>query len=135
LGYRWCDSIATKKTGISETNAVDKKVVIGATKCGDACVLYDATGKIIWNDTIAVQYNTGSDAQTNGSGTVWPGLGNGVESCIANDNQTAYFAVSNMAFNFFSSQGGHGDPVFNAIENGIGTGTITAIDINTGRIK
>ena len=111
MGYRWSDSLATKKTGISETNAVDKKVVIGATKLGDACVLYDATGKIIWNDTIAVQYNTGSDAQTNGSGTVWPGLGNGVESYIANDNQTAYFAVSNMAFNFFSSQGGHGDPV------------------------
>ena len=101
MGYRWSDILATKKTGISGTNAVDKKVVIGATKRGDACVLDDATVKIIWNDTIAVQYNMGTDAQTNGSGTVWPGLGNDVESYIANDNQTAYFAVSNMAFNFF----------------------------------
>src|SRR5436190_23170154 len=44
-----------------------------------------------------------------------------------------------MAANFFSSQGsdfgGHADPVFDAIENGIGNGTITAIDINTGKIK
>ena len=40
-----------------------------------------------------------------------------------------------MAANFFSSQGGHVDPVFDAIENGIGNGTITAIDINTGKIK
>jgi hypothetical protein len=69
----------------------------------------------------------GADAQINGSGTVWPGLGNGVESYTENDNQTAYFEVSNMAFNFFSSYGGHADPVFDAIENGIGNGTITAI--------
>jgi hypothetical protein len=40
-----------------------------------------------------------------------------------------------MAFSFFSLQGGHADPVFNAIKNGIGNGTITAIDINIGRIK
>lgn len=40
-----------------------------------------------------------------------------------------------MAANFFSSQGGHADPVFDAIENGVGNGTITAIDINTGKIK
>jgi hypothetical protein len=77
----------------------------------------------------------GADAQANGSGTIWPGLGNGVESYIAKDNQTAYFAVSNMAFRFLSSQGGHADPVFNAIKNGIGNGTFTAIDINIGRIK
>jgi hypothetical protein len=47
LGYRGSYSLATKKTGISETNAVDKKVVIGATKRGDICVLDDATVKII----------------------------------------------------------------------------------------
>ena len=60
MGYRWSDSLATKKTGISETNAVDKKVVIGATKRGDACVLYDATGKIIWA-MILLQFNTIQD--------------------------------------------------------------------------
>jgi outer membrane protein assembly factor BamB len=78
---------------------------------------------------------TRADAQPNGSGTIWPGPGHGVEDYSANDNQTAYFASSNMAANFFSSQGGHADPVFDVIENGIGNGTITAIDINTGKIK
>jgi outer membrane protein assembly factor BamB len=131
----WSDSLATKKTGTNETNTVDKKVVIGGTKRGDAYALDATTGKIIWNHAVAVQYNTGSDAQVNGSGTIWPGPGHGVESYTANDNQTSYFAVSNMAFNFFSSHGGHADPVFDAIENGIGNGTITAIDINTGKIK
>jgi alcohol dehydrogenase (cytochrome c) len=130
----WSDSLATTKTGTNETN-VEKKVVIGGTKRGEAYALDAADGKVLWNDTVAVQYNTGADAQANGSGTVWPGPGHGVEAFTANDNQTAYFAVSNMAANFFSSQGGHADPVFDAIENGIGNGTITAIDINTGKIK
>ena len=73
--------------------------------------------------------------QANSSGTVRPGPGHDVEAYTANDNQTVYFASSNMAANFFSSQGGHADPVFDAIENGVGNGTITAIDINTGKIK
>jgi alcohol dehydrogenase (cytochrome c) len=78
---------------------------------------------------------TRADVQANSSGTVRPGPGHGVEAYTANDNQTVYFASSNMAANFFSSQGGHADPVFDAIENGVGNGTITAIDINTGKIK
>ena len=49
----------------------------------------------------------------------------------ANDNHTAYLAVTNMAYNFFSSEGGRVAPSFNAI----GNGTITAIDIKTGKIK
>lgn len=53
----------------------------------------------------------------------------------ANDNHTAYFAVTNMAYNFFSSEGGRVAPSFNAIANGIGNGTITAIAIKTGKIK
>ena len=91
-----------KKIGANETNAADKKVVVGSTKHEDAYALDAATGKIIWKDTVAVQYNTGADAQANGSGTVWPGPGHGVETHTANDNQTAYFVVSNMVFNFFS---------------------------------
>lgn len=64
---------------------------------------------------------------------------NGVEAYTANDNQTAYFAVSNMGFNFFSTnlseKGAKVVPAFDAIGNGIGNGTITAIDIKTGNIK
>ena len=44
-----------------------------------------------------------------------------------------------MGFNFFSSGPSEQDtkivPAFGAIENGIGNGTITAIDMDTGNIK
>jgi hypothetical protein len=44
-----------------------------------------------------------------------------------------------MGYNFFLSpnggDGGHIVPVFNAIANGIGNGTITAIEISSGKIK
>ena len=83
--------------------------------------------------------NTSSDPAPNGSGIVWPGTHNGVEAYTANDNQTAYFAVSNTGFNFFqpisSEKGAKVVPAFDAIDNGIGNGTITAIDVNTGNIK
>jgi alcohol dehydrogenase (cytochrome c) len=114
-------------------------VVIGGTKRGDAYALDGQTGNVLWNKTIGIQNNTFSNPAPNGSGIVWPGTHNGVEAYTANDNQTAYFAVSNMGFNFFSSNssetGARIDPAFDAIDNGIGNGTITAIDIDTGNIK
>ena len=51
----------------------------------------------------------------------------------ANNNHTAYFAVSNMVFNFFSTNSSKkyaiGIPVFDVIKNGIGKGKVTAIEI------
>jgi alcohol dehydrogenase (cytochrome c) len=114
-------------------------VVIDGTKRGDAYALDGQTGNVLWNKTIGIQNNTFSNPAPNRSGIVWPGTHNGVEAYTANDNQTAYFAVSNMGFNFFSSNssetGARIDPAFDAIDNGIGNGTITAIDIDTGNIK
>ena len=116
-----------------------KRVVIVGTKHGDANALDGQTGDILWNKTVGIQYRTFANPAPNGSGIVWPGTHNGVEAYTANDNQTAYFAVSNMEFNFFSSGPSEKDakvvPAFDAIENGLGNGTITAIDIDTGNIK
>ncbi|MGZ5485891.1 MAG: hypothetical protein ACXWFB_08295 [Nitrososphaeraceae archaeon] len=78
-------------------------MVIVGTKRGDAYALDGQTGDILWNKTVGIQYRTFANPAPNGSGIVWPGTHNGVEAYTANDNQTAYFAVSNMGFNFFSS--------------------------------
>jgi glucose dehydrogenase len=130
----WGNSLA--KIGVDGN---EKRVVIVGTKRGDAYALDGQTGNILWNKTIGIQQNISSNPSPKGSGIVWPGTHNGVEAYTANDNQTAYFAVSNMGFNFFSTnsseKGARVVPAMDAIDNGIGNGTITAIDINTGNIK
>jgi len=132
----WGNSLAKITVG-SDGN--EKRIVIGGTKRGDAYALDGQTGNILWNKTVGIQHHISSNPSPNGSGVIWPGTHNGVESYTANDNQTAYFAVSNMGFNFFSTnsseKGARVIPAFDAIGNGIGNGTITAIDIKTGNIK
>ena len=131
----WGNSLAK----ITPTDTDGKRVVVVGTKRGDVYGLDGQTGDIMWNKTIAVQSNISSDPAPNGSGVVWPGTRHGTESYNANDNQTAYFAVSNMGYNFFSvnasEAGARVVPAFDAIDNGIGNGSITAIDIQTGDIK
>ena len=132
----WGNSLAKIKTN---DRGDEKRVVITGTKRGDAYALDGQTGDILWNNTVGIQSRTFANPAPNGSGVIWPGTHNGVESYTANDNQTAYFAVTNMGFNFFSSGPTEKDskvvPAFDAIENGLGNGTITAIDIDTGKIK
>lgn len=114
------------------------KVVIGQNKLGNAFALDAVNGHVLWNDTLGVQYQIGKDPQPEGSGTTWPGTQYGVEAYNANDGRTAYFAVSNMGFNYFKDKqgtSGHLSPMFDAIENGVGNGTIVAVDIATGKIK
>jgi glucose dehydrogenase len=131
----WVNSLAK----ITPTATDGKRVVVVGTKRGDVYGLDGQTGDIMWNKTIAVQSNISSDPASNGSGVVWPGTRHGTESYNANDNQTAHFAVSNMGYNFFSvnasEAGARVVPAFDAIDNGIGNGSITAIDIQTGDIK
>jgi len=83
---------------------------------------------------VGIQHNTEAENTPNGTAAVWPGPATrGVEDYTANDNKTAYFAVSNMAFSYFAKEGP--TPVSNAIANGIGNGTVSAIDIKTGKVK
>jgi len=114
-----------------------QKVVIGHDKLGDIAALDAETGKVLWWRNVAVNYRTDTIPLANGSGEVWPGGDEGIEAYSAVDNSTVYAAVSNMGFNFFSGPGTEGYlvPVFDAIENGIGNGSIIALDLKTGNIK
>jgi alcohol dehydrogenase (cytochrome c) len=131
----WGTSLAKVKVDGGNTMM---NIVIAQNKRGEGFALNANDGKVLWNDTLGVQFRTDAPPTPYGSGTVWPGSNHGVEAYNANDNATAYYAVSNMGFNYFQdSQGGSGhlQPVFDAIDNGIGNGTIVAVDIKTGKVK
>jgi outer membrane protein assembly factor BamB len=52
------------------------------------------------------------------------------------NNNTLYVAISSMGYNYFvSGRNGYLVPEFNALKNGIGNGTITALNMRTGKIK
>jgi alcohol dehydrogenase (cytochrome c) len=131
----WGTSLAKVKVDGGNTMM---KMVIAQNKRGEGFALNANDGKLLWNDTLGVQFRTDAPPTPYGSGTVWPGSNHGVEAYNANDNSTAYYAVSNMGFNYFQdTQGrsGHLEPVFDAIDNGIGNGTIVAVDLQTGKVK
>ncbi|WP_292376886.1 PQQ-binding-like beta-propeller repeat protein, partial [Methanosarcina sp. UBA411] len=47
-----------------------------------------------------------------------------------------YVAVSNQGANFFSRPGeGHVEPAFDSMTNGIGNGSIIALDLKTGKVR
>lgn len=119
----WGNSLAT---------VGDKRIVIGGTKRGDAYALDAANGNIVWKLPVGIQRNTEVQNKPNGTVPVWPGDAQGVQDYTANDNKTAYFAVSNMGYSY-TLRGS--TPVQHAIANGVGNGTVTAIDIKTGKIK
>jgi outer membrane protein assembly factor BamB len=82
-----------------------ERAIINGTKRGDAYALDAASGHILWKLPVGIQYNTEANATANGTGPVLPGSHGGVEYPTANDNKTAYFAISNMCpDNFFSTQ-------------------------------
>jgi hypothetical protein len=72
----------------------------------------------------------------NGSGAIWPGPADGIESYSAFDENSVFVAVSNRGMNYFSRpEGGHIEPAFASMPNGIGNGSITALDLKAGKIK
>jgi glucose dehydrogenase len=133
----WGTSIANV-TALNSTSGLNssEQLVMGQTKRGDLFALDSSNGKVVWNDTVGVKYNIDAKPSAQGSGTVWPGTQYGVEAYHANDNSTVYAAVSNMGFNFFvHGSSGNVVPAFDSIKNGVGNGTITAVDMATGKIK
>jgi len=111
----------------------EERVIVEGTKRGDAFALDATSGQILWKFPVGIQYNTDAKVTTNGSGPVWPAPQGGVQYATTNDNKTAYFAVSNTGpFKFFPT---HADLIFSAKGNGLGKGTVTAVDIKTGKIK
>ncbi|MGA9099011.1 MAG: PQQ-binding-like beta-propeller repeat protein [Methanotrichaceae archaeon] len=115
-------------------NGTQKKIVIGHDKRGDIAALDAATGKPIWWRNLAVLYNVNAAPTKNGT-TTWPGPGSGIEDFTAFDNNTIYAAVSNQGMTFFNIPGMTVIPDFKTMTNGIGNGSIVALDIKTGNIK
>ncbi len=118
--------------GSNLVTAGGTQMVIGHDKRGDVMAMDAQTGSPIWWTNVAHTYRVEAQAAENGSGEVWPGPGHGVESYSAVDNSTVYLAASSMGMNYFL---GHVDPVFDSIENGVGNGSITALDLTTGQVK
>jgi outer membrane protein assembly factor BamB/plastocyanin len=136
--HDWDTAWGTSFANITTSDGLLKKIVVGQNKLGQAFALDASNGRVIWNKTLGVQYQINADPQLFGSGIVWPGTQYGVEAYNANDGNMTYFSVSNMGFNYFkqkSGTSGHLVPAFDAIENGLGNGTITAVDLKTGVIK
>jgi len=71
------------------------------------------------------------------AGLVWPGSGDGIEDYTAFDNNTIYAAVSNQGLNYIIGPGEQSKlvPDFKSMTNGIGNGSIVALDPMTGNIK
>ncbi len=118
-----------------------QKIVIGHNKRGDVMALDAATGKPLWNVNVIYTQNTDQNPSPSGSDVVWPGPGAGVESFTATSGNYVYAAGSSTPVKYYSQTIGNNKlleggavPVFDAIDNGYGNGTVTKIDATTGKI-
>lgn len=115
-----------------------RKIVVGHDKRGDIMSMDAKTGKPIWWTTIGTVTNDSSVPTPNGGAVVWPNTQGGIEAYHAIDNtsNTLYVASTSMGYRFFQhGVNGYEVPAVNSIKNGFGNGTITAIDLKTGKIK
>jgi alcohol dehydrogenase (cytochrome c) len=134
--HDWDTSWGSNIRKVTYENGTQKKLVIGHDKMGHVMAMDAATGNEIWWRTIGTIYRTDAQPRSNGSGEVWPGTSHGIQAYSAADNDTIYVASSSMGFNYFTKGfSGYAVPLFDSISNGVGNGTITAIDIRTGNIK
>jgi outer membrane protein assembly factor BamB len=95
------------------------------------------TGEPIWWRNIAVLHNESIPSTPNGTSATWPGSRVGIEDYTAFDDYTVYAGVSNQGRIFYGGPGvaGHSQPDFESMPNGIGNGSIVALDLRTGNIK
>ncbi|HZD36506.1 MAG TPA: PQQ-binding-like beta-propeller repeat protein, partial [Nitrososphaeraceae archaeon] len=134
--HDWDTAWGTNFVTAKYENGSKQDIVIGHDKRGDVMAMNADDGSPLWHATIGTLHRTFAEPRPNGSGTVCPGTQYGIEDYSAVDNDTVYVASSTMCFNFFvNGLSGHVDPVFDSIENGIGNGTVAAIDLKTGNIK
>jgi alcohol dehydrogenase (cytochrome c) len=131
-------AFGTSVTKVTFDNGTEKKVVIGHDKMGNIIAMDPATGDELWWNTIGTVYRYYAIPMPppEGSGEVWPNTQGGVEAFHAVDNDTLYVSTSSSAGNYFTQgTSGYVNPVFEAMKNGVGNGTITALDMKTGDIK
>ena len=133
--HDWDTCWGTNLVTINSSKGLEK-IVIGHNKRGDIMAMNSTTGKPIWWKNVAYLYRTNIPAMPNGSGAVWPSPSGGVHSYSAFDENNVYVAVTNQGMNYFSEPGeGHVEPAFDSMTNGIGNGSITALDLKTGKVK
>lgn len=133
--HDWDTNWGTNLVTVNSSNR-SEKLVISHNKRGDIMAMDTVTGKPLWWTNVAYTYRTSAQASPNGSGTVWPSPDGGIQAYSAFDENNVYVAVTNQARNYFSEpEFGHADPVFSAMPNGIGNGSITAVDLKTGKVK
>jgi alcohol dehydrogenase (cytochrome c) len=136
----WGTNLATVDMGTGP-----QKVVIGHSKRGDVIAMNATTGTPIWWTNVIYTQNVDQNPTPTGTDTVWPGPGAGCEAFTATDGMYVYVAASSTPKQYFSQQpsflkgtglllDGGAIPVFSAIPNGFGNGTITALDIKTGKV-
>ena len=120
-------------------NGAIQKIVVGHNKRGDIMAMNATTGKPVWWRNLAVVYLGKITTFPNGTTEqlVWPGSGVGIEDYTAFDNSMIYAAVSNQGLNYIIGPGQESrlEPNFEAMPNGIGNGSIVALDPKTGNIK
>ncbi len=122
-----------------------RKVVIGHDKRGDVMAMDATTGNPIWWVTLTALQNPDQNPTPQGTDVVIPGPGAGIEAFTATDGTKVYAAVTNTAGRYYSQQppflAGTGTlleggfvPDFSVFPNGYANGSITAVDIRTGKI-
>ena len=135
--HDWDTSWGCNLVSVGTANGT-QKMVIGHDKRGDIIAMDAATGRPLWWTTVGYLYREDAPPAVNGSGEVWPGVADGVQAYSAADNGTLYVAVSNTAVDYYlkpNSTEGYVKPYFDAMPNGLGNGSVVAIDLATGRIR
>src|SRR5918911_3870632 len=132
--HDWDTSWGSSISKVTFDNGTQKKVVIGHDKMGNVMAMDAITGKPIWWKTLGRQYNTDAIPSAKGSGMIWT---YGIFNYHAiDDNNTLYITATNRGLNYFTN-GIYGDKKAapHTIEQGLGNGTIAAMDLRTGKIK
>ena len=132
--HDWDTSWGSTVSKVTFDNGTQKKLVIGHDKMGNVMAMDASTGKPIWWKTLGKQYNTNAIPSANGSGMIWTyGIFN---YHAVDDNNTLYITATNRGLNYFTN-GIYGDKKAapHTIEQGLGNGTIAAMDLRTGKIK
>lgn len=143
-GHDWDTSWGTNLVTV-DFGQGPQKVVIGHDKRGDLMAMDAMTGKPIWWVTLTALQNADQNPTPQGTDVVIPGPGAGIEAFTATDGTKVYVSVSNTAGRYYSQQpsslAGTGTlleggfiPDFSAFPNGYANGSITAVDLKTGKV-
>jgi alcohol dehydrogenase (cytochrome c) len=134
-------SWGTILTNVKFENGSQRKVVIGHDKLGNIIEMDAVSGKPIWWTRVGFYANKSIEipmpgAAPKGSGLIMADTHSGIQAFAAADNNTLYVSTSSVPENWFvNGNASHLEPAFNATKNGIGNGTITAVDLKTGKTK